>query len=78
MNELLTLEEAAARLKIAPKTMRDWLRTGKMRGVKTGKYWRVREQDVDAFVQGHLRNERAAEAPEAASPMAPQARPDVS
>jgi excisionase family DNA binding protein len=55
MNELLTLEEAAARLKIAPKTMRDWLRTGKLRGVKTGKYWRVREEDVATFIRDHLR-----------------------
>jgi excisionase family DNA binding protein len=55
MNHLLTIEEAAARLKIAVKTMREWLRTGKLPGVKTGKYWRVREQDIEAFVKSRLR-----------------------
>jgi predicted site-specific integrase-resolvase len=36
-DEVLSLEEAAARLKIAPKTMREWLRTGKVEGFKAGK-----------------------------------------
>jgi excisionase family DNA binding protein len=61
MNELLTVEEAAAWLKISVRTLRDWLRTGKLRGVKTGKYWRVREQDLRAFVEKHLRPEQTPE-----------------
>jgi excisionase family DNA binding protein len=71
MSELLTLEEAADRLKIAPKTMRDWLRTGKLRGVKTGKYWRVREEDVETFVREHLRAIPAAERDPAPTEQAP-------
>jgi excisionase family DNA binding protein len=55
MNHLLTIEEAAGRLKIAVKTMREWLRTRKLPGVKMGKYWRVREQDIEAFVTSRLR-----------------------
>jgi excisionase family DNA binding protein len=55
MNHLLTIEEATSRLKITVKTMREWLRTGKLPGVKTGKYWRVREQDIEAFVKSRLR-----------------------
>jgi excisionase family DNA binding protein len=76
MQALLSVEEAAAQLKIAPKTLRDWLRTGKLRGVKTGKYWRVREHDVERFVQAHVGAEPAVEpaplrAPEAAGPGQP-------
>jgi excisionase family DNA binding protein len=51
---LLTIDEAAERLRIAPRTCREWLRTGKLRGVKYGKIWRIREEDVDAFIQKHL------------------------
>jgi excisionase family DNA binding protein len=34
MNELLTVEEGATRLKISVRTLREWLRTGKLMGVK--------------------------------------------
>ncbi len=47
---LLTLEEVAERLAVAPKTIRDWLREGKLKGLKVGKLWRVREQDLEAFL----------------------------
>jgi excisionase family DNA binding protein len=56
MNEMLTIEEAAAKLKMAPKTFRDWLRTGKLPGVKLGKRWLIREQDLEAAIQAHLRH----------------------
>ena len=55
INEFLTVEEAAAKLKIAPKTLRDWLRPGKLLGVKLGKRWLIREQDLAAAVEAHLR-----------------------
>lgn len=38
---LLTPEEAAGLLSISPKTLRDWLRSGKLEGFKVGKQWRV-------------------------------------
>jgi len=47
---LLTLEEVAERLAVAPKTIRGWLREGKLKGLKVGKLWRVREQDLEAFL----------------------------
>jgi excisionase family DNA binding protein len=56
--EVLTLEEAAERLKIAPKTMRDWLRTGRMPGFKAGKLWRVRASDIDAVIASRLQLSR--------------------
>ena len=39
--EVLTPEEAAKELKLATKTVKDWLRSGKLKGVKFGRQWRV-------------------------------------
>jgi excisionase family DNA binding protein len=50
MNELLTIEEAAAKLKVTPKTVRNWIREGKIVAVKMGRFWRVTEEDLLAFV----------------------------
>jgi excisionase family DNA binding protein len=58
MDELFSVEEAAAKLKLAPKTLRDWLRTGKLPGVKMGKRWLIREKDLEAMIQAHLRHAR--------------------
>jgi excisionase family DNA binding protein len=51
-DQLLTPEEAAARLKISRLTFGDWLRSGKIKGVKVGRLWRVRESDLEAFLKG--------------------------
>lgn len=50
-DQLLTPEEAAARLKISRLTFGDWLRSGKIKGVKVGRLWRVRESDLEAFLK---------------------------
>jgi excisionase family DNA binding protein len=51
MEDLLTVEQAAAKLQIAPKTLKDWLRAGRIKGVRLGKLWRVKERDLEAFVE---------------------------
>ena len=51
-DQLLTPEEAAARLKMSRLTIGDWLRSGKLRGVKVGRLWRVRESDLESFLKG--------------------------
>lgn len=50
MEKLLTPEEAASRLIVSPKTVRDWLREGTLNGVKVGKLWRIREADLKNFI----------------------------
>ncbi|MCX5888253.1 MAG: helix-turn-helix domain-containing protein [Deltaproteobacteria bacterium] len=50
-DQLLTPEETAARLKISRLTLGDWLRSGKLKGVKVGRLWRVRESDLEAFLK---------------------------
>lgn len=49
--DLLTPEEAAARLKISRVTVGDWLRSGKLKGVKVGRLWRIRESDLETFLK---------------------------
>ena len=54
MRELLTVEQAAATLQLSPKTLKGWLRAGKLTGCKIGRQWRVREVDLEAFIQASL------------------------
>ncbi len=51
-DQLLTPEEAAARLKISRLTIGDWFRSGKLKGIKVGRLWRVRESDLETFLKG--------------------------
>ena len=48
---LLTPEEVAKRLKVHRGTVMRWLQQGKLKGVKAGKQWRVREEDLRAFLE---------------------------
>lgn len=43
MEMLLTVEQAAQRLQLAPFTVREHLKKGKLRGIKRGRVWRVPE-----------------------------------
>jgi excisionase family DNA binding protein len=47
---LLTPKQAAARLLVSEKTVLDWLRVGKLKGLKAGRLWRIRERDLEAFL----------------------------
>lgn len=51
--QLITVEEAAARLRVKPATVRLWLRTGRLRGVKVGpRLWRIPERSLREFLWG--------------------------
>lgn len=50
IERLLTPEEAAELLAVSPKSIREWLRLGKLKGVKAGRLWRIRERDLEAFL----------------------------
>ncbi|MBE3582466.1 MAG: helix-turn-helix domain-containing protein [Thermoanaerobacteraceae bacterium] len=50
MDRLLTPEEAAEILAVSPKSVREWLRQGKLKGVKAGRLWRIRKCDLEAFL----------------------------
>jgi excisionase family DNA binding protein len=51
VDEYLTIEEAASRVKVKPDTLRLWLRTGQLKGLKAGRLWRVRPTDLEVFLE---------------------------
>lgn len=59
MDKVYTPKQAAEVLAISEKTLSDWLRAGKIKGVKVGRYWRIMEQDLEEF----LRQNRASDKP---------------
>jgi len=48
--KLLTPEEAAERLAVSPKGVKNWLRQGKLRGCKVGRLWRISESALSEFL----------------------------
>jgi excisionase family DNA binding protein len=53
---LLTPEQVAERLSLSVLTVRSWLRSGRLPGVKPGgRVWRVRELDLDEYIRGLAR-----------------------
>jgi excisionase family DNA binding protein len=53
-DRLLTVTEAAERLRLNPETIRRWLRDGRLSGVWLGSDkagWRISERDLDAFLR---------------------------
>ena len=54
MREVYTVRDVAQRLHLTTETIRDYLQEGKLKGFKVGKQWRVREQDLEAFIEALL------------------------
>ncbi len=48
---LLKPQEVADRLNVSLVTVGRWLREGQLRGVKAGRQWRVREADLQSFLE---------------------------
>jgi excisionase family DNA binding protein len=61
MEMLLTVEQAATRLKLHPLTVRVHLRNGLLRGVKRGRQWRVPESALTETTPKASQWESAAE-----------------
>lgn len=49
-SKLLTVKDAAEEIKMSEKFVRDMLRRAQLRGSKLGSDWRIRPEDLDAFV----------------------------
>ena len=47
---LMTPDEAAKELKVAPGTLRRWLRAGTFKAAKTPAGWRISETDLEDFI----------------------------
>ena len=50
MDNLLDVQELSTRLGFHPDTVREYLREGKIKGMKIGKRWRVKEEDLQKFL----------------------------
>ena len=50
MKRLLTPEETADILQVGSETIREWLRAGEIRGIKTGRLWRVEESAIEEYL----------------------------
>lgn len=47
METLLTVEQAATRLQLSPKTVRAQLRKGELRGIRRGRQWRITPEALE-------------------------------
>ena len=54
MREVYTVRDVAQRLHLTTETIRDYLQEGKLKGFKVGKQWRIREQELEAFIEALL------------------------
>jgi excisionase family DNA binding protein len=52
MTDLLTASEVGAALRVSPVTVRRWLLSGALRGVKVGGAWRIPQAEVDRVRNG--------------------------
>jgi len=51
MEKLLTPKDAAEILSLSPVTIKKWLWQGKLKGIKVGSVWRIRESDLKEFLK---------------------------
>ena len=51
---LLDSDEAAAIMKIHPKTLQKLARKGVVRGIHVGKLWRFRAREIERWIEGQL------------------------
>jgi excisionase family DNA binding protein len=56
LEELLTVEEVAGRLKVHPETVRRWLREGRLDGYRISRKggWRVRPESITRMLEEGL------------------------
>ena len=50
--KVYTLDEVQDILKVTQRTVYNYIKQGKLKAVKMGKYWRIRHEDLDAFLTG--------------------------
>jgi excisionase family DNA binding protein len=50
---MLTIHDVAKHLNVDERTIRELIRKNELRAIKVGKEWRVTEEDLDDYVNGH-------------------------
>lgn len=51
MQEMLTPEEVAQKLKISRRTVYLWLRQKRLKGIKIGDLWRIPKMEFENFIK---------------------------
>jgi len=54
---MLTPKEIATELKVKEQTVMKWLREGTLKGVKLGKLWRVKEEELQKFIEQGMKED---------------------
>lgn len=57
--KFLTPQQVADRLQISRVTVLDYLRKGRLKGHRVGKLWRIKEEDLEAFLEAGADEDRA-------------------
>lgn len=57
MDKLLTLKETAKILRVSERTIMRYLKAGKLKGSKVGK-WRIKESDLERFLKENTNAKR--------------------
>ena len=50
-DQLLTPAQVGERLQLTERTVYQWLRDGRLVGLKLGRLWRIRSEDLEAFLE---------------------------
>lgn len=50
-DQYLTIDEVAAKLKVAYLTVYRWIKAGKLNSVKAGKQYRIKQSELDSFLK---------------------------
>jgi len=48
----LTLQEVSALLRVSTQTVRRWIKAGKLPAYKVGRVWRIKDVDLDRWLDG--------------------------
>ena len=59
-DEMLTIEDVAAYLKLKPQTIYKWAQTGKIPGAKFGKEWRFRRSAIERWIDRQISSQTGA------------------
>jgi len=51
VNEFLTVNEVAEKLRLHPATIAKYVREGKILALKFGRVWRIREEELTKFLE---------------------------
>lgn len=58
MEKIYTPEMAAEALHVSTGTVKNWLRSGRLQGIKAGRQWRIGESDLALFINQNKQRTR--------------------